>query len=128
MAETSSDLVEQAVRRKLDIPRGKLGPYDFAKIDELDLFGTPISSLTNIATLPRLSSLNLANCTSLSDLAPLARLEGLRFLNLEGCSRVADLAPLARLSKLVGLKLQDCVLIKDLDDRFHETTQFGPRF
>jgi Leucine-rich repeat (LRR) protein len=113
--ETSAALIDQAVRRKLDIPRGKVTAQDFAAIEELDLSGTPISKLASIGRLTRLSSLNLSDCTSLFDLGQLAELKGLRFLNLRGCNRVTNLAPIAYLEKLISLNLEGCTAISDIE-------------
>ena len=114
LEETSLNVIEKAVRSKLDIPRGELTSQDFAAIEDLDLSGTSISTLTGIKGLKRLSSLNLSNCISLVDLSGLTNLKNLKVLNLRGCWRLTDLAPIAELKDLIGLNLEDCAAIDDI--------------
>jgi Leucine-rich repeat (LRR) protein len=114
VAEKSAAIIEQAVRRKLDIPRGELTTQDFAEVKELDLSGTPISTLAKIGQCPNLSLLDLSVCTSLSDLNGLAALPNLLFLTLRECMRLDDLSAVAGLDKLIGLNLEGCTGICDL--------------
>jgi len=106
--EASAKLIESAVRRKLDIPRGALREDEWAGITELDLSGMEISDLAALRKLTRLTHLDLSNCAALQDLGPLADLPQLTFLSLASNTGIRDLGPLAGLKQLTGLNLADC--------------------
>jgi Leucine-rich repeat (LRR) protein len=113
--EASARIIESAVRRKLDIPRGALREDELAGITELDLSGMEISDLTWLRKLTGLTTLDLSNCAALQDLGPLADLPQLTFLNLASDPGIDTLDPLSGLKQLTALNLADCIGVYALD-------------
>jgi hypothetical protein len=73
---------------------------------KLDLSGSDIDSVVEIADLPLLSSLDLSYC-AVVDISPLSRLVSLVALILQGC-RVFDLSALSELKNLKALNVGEC--------------------
>lgn len=71
----------------------------------LILWSNPLSDLTPISNLTRLSYLDLAAC-SIVDITALSNLTGLINLNLR-FNRISDISPIAKLSNLVILRIND---------------------
>jgi Leucine-rich repeat (LRR) protein len=119
--------LEEAVRKALNKPEGKLTREDLASMDNLkvirhgisDVTGlehavnltnlvldwNPIGDLSPLASLTKLTSISLRSVPS-GDLTPLAGLKNLKELYF-GRTRLQDIAPLSGLSNLEHLSLHD---------------------
>ncbi|MEZ5009566.1 MAG: leucine-rich repeat domain-containing protein [Chitinophagales bacterium] len=95
--------LEQAIRTALDKPEGAIYLDDVKDIEELNLVGFNITTLSGIEHFTSLSILDLEGNT-ISDLTPLANLTSLTFLNLRN-NEIADITPLSGLINLTELFL-----------------------
>ena len=77
--EKSADIVEQAIRKRLNKNTGEITRKERESITELNLSVTDLTDLTPLAGLSGLQSLDLSS-TQVSDLTPLAGLSGLKEL------------------------------------------------
>ena len=73
--------LEEAVREKLDRPRGPVYQTDLTTITELDASGRGITSLKGLEHFTKLVDLNLED-NKVADLTPLSKLGMLKNLNL----------------------------------------------
>nr|MBQ8243827.1 leucine-rich repeat domain-containing protein [Oscillospiraceae bacterium] len=104
------DVARMPYLKKLTIHGSNLGSLDFlsslASLEELDLTGCsfPAEELAQLASLPALSHLTLADC-SLSTIADLANAQNLRYLNLSQ-NTVRNLEVLAPMTTLREINLE----------------------
>ena len=104
-------LVRNRLQRGTSVPEAvrsqffDLTPLCDLDLSSLDLSGTRVDDLAQLAGRTTLQSLNLSG-TPVSDLTPLAGLTSLKALDLSGM-QVSDLTPLAGLTSLESLSLSD---------------------
>ncbi|HCO92646.1 MAG TPA: hypothetical protein DIU00_01635 [Phycisphaerales bacterium] len=99
--DVDTNLVREAVARKLRKKPNELIAVDFIKVEQLDLSGSQISDLQSLEALTSLKMLHLCD-TNVSNLEPLKALTGLRELRLSR-TNITNIEPLAGLTNLQGL-------------------------
>merc|ERR1711939_770500 len=72
----------------------------------LNLANNQISDLSPLASMKKLTSLNLANNPQMGDISTLASMKTLTSLDLRGNKKITDLTPLVELTGLTDLKVE----------------------
>ena len=98
VSQTEADSLQYCTNVKyLDMTGCKIRDFSFLAgmtgLECVVLQQTPISDLSVLQNAPKLTWLNLANCTGLTDLAPLSGMANLKYLNLSA-TKIKDLTPL----------------------------------
>ena len=95
--------VEKSVRFRLHKTKGEIYPPELAKIRSLYFSGRGVSNFEDLAAMPNLEELTLAQ-NSISDISPLTKLTNLKSLDLSR-NNIRDIALLAGLTNLKELNL-----------------------
>ncbi len=103
--ETSVQIINAAIRKKLDLPEGAVGDADRKKILKMDLRGTQVSDLTALQSLTNLQALNFDD-TPVTEVSALLTLTNLEALSL-GETQVSDVTALQSLTSLKELYLEN---------------------
>lgn len=101
--ETSEQIIEAAIRAKLDLLDESIDDEDRMRIFDLDLSGTQVSDLAALKDLPRIRSLDISNTQvrSLNGIRHLVDMKMLTFRDID----IDDLSPLENMSMLSRLYL-----------------------
>lgn len=102
--ETSEQIVDAAVRKKLNFPEGSVDDENRKKITALDLGFTRLRDLTALKSLTSIQMLDLRG-TQVTDLAPLQNLINLESLNISN-PHLSNLNPISSLVNLRTLILR----------------------
>jgi hypothetical protein len=119
--DTLPDFVLEVLSRAVGVPVGELKLEHLAKITELSLQGTPITTqqLQQVLRGLSLEKLDLSYCTALENLPDLSAMQSLKSLDLSLCAGLKDhlaLNGLLRLDQLETLSLRRCLELESLPD------------
>lgn len=103
--ENSLQIINAAIRKKLDLPEGAIGDDDRKKITELNLSGTEVSDVSAFRSLTSLQRLYL-NGTHVSDVSAIMNLPNLQTLSVSN-TPVSDVSTLQSLTRLQRLSLNN---------------------